>query len=343
MANEAQWERIWELFEAALDVAPNERAVWLRDAAGDEEIEAEVAGLLAAHVRDSGVLDRPPDPPAPTTGETHLRRTRTAAPTAEPYRIVKEIGRGGMGVVYLAEDPRLDRQVALKFLSSRLTGDPMARKRLLREARAASKLNHPNICSVYDVGEAADGRPFVAMAYYEGPTVTELIEKGPLPYGRAVEITAQAARGLALAHAEGVIHRDIKPSNLLVDSGGVVRILDFGVAKLVGSTATDSGVRVGTPLYMSPEQIIGKGVSSRSDLWALGVVLYEMLTGERPFAAERELTAIYEILNEDPEPASKKASIPPELDAVLAQLLEKKPEDRYASANDVAADLDALG
>lgn len=337
MSSDTQWDRVWELFEGALDVPAADRGVWLQNACEDSVLLAEVEELLAAHVRDNGVLEKTLVPNLPTAAPT-----RQSAPQVEFYSILREIGRGGMGVVYLAEDRRLDRRVALKFLSSRLSSDPSARKRLLREARAASRLDHPNICTVYDVGEADDGRPYVAMAFYEGPTVDEKLSDGPLPIADAVEIARQTAAGLEQAHRQGVIHRDVKPSNLLVEADGVVRILDFGVAKLAGATATDSGVRLGTPVYMAPEQILGEPVSPASDLWSLGVVLFQMLAGKRPFSGKNEMTAIYEILNEAPPPLADFIDAPKHLQTVIDRLLQKSPADRYPGADALLRDLALL-
>jgi len=337
MSSDTQWDRVWELFEGALDVPAADRGVWLQNACQDPVLLAEVEELLVAHVRDNGVLEKTLVPNLPTAAPT-----RQTAPQVESYSILREIGRGGMGVVYLAEDRRLDRRVALKFLSSRLSSDPSARKRLLREARAASRLDHPNICTVYDVGEAEDGRPYVAMAFYEGPTVDEKLSDGPLPIADAVEIARQTAAGLEQAHRQGVIHRDVKPSNLLVEADGVVRILDFGVAKLAGATATDSGVRLGTPVYMAPEQILGEPVTPASDLWSLGVVLFQMLAGKRPFSGKNEMTVIYEILNEAPSPLADFVDAPKHLQTVLDRLLQKSPADRYPGADALLRDLALL-
>lgn len=338
MGSDTQWDRVWELFEGALDVPAADRGIWLQNACQDPTLLAEVEELLAAHVREAGVLDKSLSPlPTPPAAPT-----RHVPPRVDSYSILREIGRGGMGVVYLAEDLRLGRRVALKFLTSRLSADPSARKRLLREARAASRLDHPNICAVYDVGEAEGGRPYVAMAFYEGPTVEEKLSDGPLPVPEAVEVARQTAAGLEQAHRQGVIHRDVKPSNLLVEPGGVVRILDFGVAKLVGATATDSGVRLGTPVYMAPEQILGQPVSPASDLWSLGVVLFQMLAGRRPFSGVNEMTAIYEILNEEPPRLADFVDAPRHLQTVIDRLLMKEPDARYPGADALLRDLALL-
>jgi len=337
VGTDTHWDRVWELFEGALDVPAADRQVWLNNACDDDALRAEVEELLGAHARDTGVLEKSLSPVFPPTAPS-----RPVVPQVEAYSIEREIGRGGMGIVYLARDARLDRPVALKFLSSRLSRDEKARKRLLREARAASRLDHPNICTVYDVGEADDGRPYVAMAFYEGPTVEEKIADGPLSLAEAVEIARQTAAGLEQAHRQGVIHRDVKPSNLLVEADGVVRILDFGVAKLAGATATDTGVRLGTPLYMPPEQILGEPVSPASDLWSLGIVLFQMVAGRRPFQGESEMTAIYEILNEEPPPLSDFVEAPKHLQTVLDRLLKKDAAERYAGADALLKDLALL-
>ena len=224
------------------------------------------------------------------------------------YRISWEnFGEGGMGEVYLAEDAKLERQVALKFLPRHLTADKEARERFEREAKAAAALNHPNIVTVHEIGEH-EGQVFIAMEYVEGRTLKELISGDlspithhPLPITQVIEIASQIASGLAAAHAKGIVHRDVKPQNILVDRNNHVKILDFGLAKLKGvSPLTKESSTLGTVHYMSPEQTMGKEVDQRTDIWSLGVVLYEMLTGKLPFKGDYEQAVIYSILNEEP-------------------------------------------
>ncbi|HEX3129356.1 MAG TPA: protein kinase, partial [Thermoanaerobaculia bacterium] len=261
-----------------------------------------------------------------------------------PYRVGEVLGGGGMGIVYRAEDTRLGRSVALKFLPPELTRDPVSKARFLQEARTASALDHPNVCTIYDVGETEEHQLYLAMPCYDGETLRRKIERGPLPVTEAVDYALQTARGLAKAHRQGIVHRDVKPANLMVTGDGVVKILDFGIAKLAGEAGlTRTGASVGTPAYMAPEQIQGKEVDGRTDLWALGVVLYEMLTGRRPFAGDHESMLRLSILGDDPEPLAKaRPEVPAELDRVVRRLVARKPEERYAGAEDLVADLRPL-
>ena len=261
-----------------------------------------------------------------------------------PYRVGEILGGGGMGVVYRAEDTRLGRTVALKFIPPELTRDPVAKARFLQEARTASALDHPNLCTVYDVGETEGHQLYLAMPCYDGETLRRKVERGPLPLAEAVDYALQAAKGLAKAHRQGIVHRDIKPANLMVTGDGVVKILDFGIAKLAGEAGlTRTGSTLGTPAYMSPEQMRGQEVDGRTDLWALGVVLYEMLTGRRPFLGDHESGLRQALLQDDPEPVTRlRPDAPPELEGVIRKLLAKTPADRYPTADALVADLRVL-
>jgi serine/threonine protein kinase/Tol biopolymer transport system component len=262
-----------------------------------------------------------------------------------PYRVGEMLGGGGMGIVYRAEDTRLGRTVALKFLPPELTRDPVAKARFLQEARTASALDHPNLCTVYDVGETDEHQLYLAMPCYDGETLRRKIERGPLPVSEAIDYALQTAKGLAKAHRQGIVHRDIKPANLMVtgDSGeGVVKILDFGIAKLAGEAGlTRTGASVGTPAYMAPEQMQGREVDGRADLWALGVVLYEMLAGHRPFLGDHEAALRQSILSDAPEPLPR-VDVPPGLERVVRLLLAREPDERYPSADAAIADLRLL-
>ncbi len=260
------------------------------------------------------------------------------------YRILEAVGRGGMGVVYKAEDTRLKRTVALKFLPPELTRDPQAKERFIHEAQAASALQHNNICTVHDVDETPDGSLFIVMDLYEGESLKEKIERGALPIGEAVDIALQISRGLSEAHRAGITHRDIKPANILVTKAGVAKIVDFGLAKLSGQTMlTVAGSTVGTAAYMSPEQARGVTVDQRSDIWSMGVVLYEMLAGKHPFAGDYQEAVTYRILNEDPEFVSKvRPAVPAELDRIVERAIAKDPARRYQTVDQFGTDLETV-
>ena len=256
--------------------------------------------------------------------------------TISHYRVLEKLGGGGMGVVYKALDTHLDRHVALKFLPPELTRDDDARVRFTREAQAASALDHPNICTVYDIDSSPDGQLFIAMAYYEGETLKKRIEHGPLPIDEALDIAAQVAQGLSKAHDDGIVHRDIKPANLMLTKDGFVKIVDFGIAKLMGVTGpTQTGTTLGTVSYMSPEQISGDDADQQSDVWSLGAVLYEMLTGEQPFKGENQWAVMNAISNQDPEaPSILREKLPPEIERLVLTALKKPKDSRYASADE---------
>lgn len=258
------------------------------------------------------------------------------------YRILGEVARGGMGVVYKAQDLKLERTVALKFLAPELTRAPEARERFVREAQAASELDHPNICTVFEIDETEDGQMYIAMAYYKGESLREKIKRGALRIEEALGIALQLARGLAKAHQQGIVHRDIKPANVLLTEDGLVKIVDFGLARLASGThVTRTGTTLGTVAYMSPEQAQGQPVDQRTDLWSLGVVLYEMLAGQLPFKGEHLASILYSVVHEPPQRLkSLKPDVPPELERVVRHALEKKTESRYSSAEEVVKDLE---
>jgi predicted ATPase/serine/threonine protein kinase len=326
-----RWKRIEALFEAALERPRELRDAWLREACpNDADLIQEVEQLLRAHQKADGILEKPVHALA-----THLAGpTPVGDPTVGPYRLIKEIGRGGMGVVYQAHDPRLERFVALKLLPPYLRTNERIESRFIDEAKAASALDHPNICTIFDVGETGDGQLYIAMAYYEGQMLSQKILEGPLSLDESLHITSQIASGLECAHEAGIVHRDIKPSNIAQTRRGVIKILDFGVAKLErGESATKPGVMIGTTAYMSPEQTRGDEVDHRTDLWSLGVVLYEMLAGQRPFRGASEIAVLQAITNDLPVPIrTLRPDIPDSVAPILEGLLRKSPDERYDSA-----------
>lgn len=245
-----------------------------------------------------------------------------------------------MGVVYKAEDTKLHRTVALKFLPSELTRDEEAKKRFIHEAEAASSLQHSNICTIHDIDETEDGQIFICMDCYEGETLKKKIERGQIKTEEAIDIVVQVASGLQKAHEKGIIHRDIKPANIFITSDGVVKILDFGLAKLSGQTMmTKMGSTMGTTCYMSPEQTLGEKVDHRTDIWSLGVVLYEMMTGELPFKGDYEQAVIYAILNQDIRNIRDNVPLPADIKSIICKLLEKNPDNRYQETGHVMDDL----
>jgi serine/threonine-protein kinase len=261
------------------------------------------------------------------------------------YKILEKLGEGGMGVVYKAEDTKLKRTVALKFLPRELTCDPYAKQRFLQEAQAASALDHSNICTIHEIGETGEGQLFIVMACYEGETLKTRIEHGALSTENSLDVAAQIACGLAKAHEQGIVHRDIKPANIFITRDGVVKILDFGLAKLAGgkTTLTKAGTTLGTVAYMSPEQARGENVDHRTDIWSLGVVLYEMLSRQLPFRGEFDQAVVYSILNEEAKSMmSLHPNVPRELDLIVKRAITKNRDERYQQMRDFLADLIAV-
>jgi serine/threonine protein kinase/Tol biopolymer transport system component len=258
--------------------------------------------------------------------------------TVSHYKVIEKLGAGGMGEVFLAEDAKLDRKVALKFLPPGMASDPDVKARFMQEAKAASALNHPNVCTIHDIQEH-EGQMYIVMEYVDGATLAD--KKNQLSVKKAVEIVAQVADGLAAAHEKGIVHRDIKAENIMLRSDGIAQVMDFGLAKLRGvSRLTKEGSTVGTTAYMSPEAIQGHDLDYRTDLYSLGVVLFELLTGRLPFDAVHETAVMYEIVNVDaPPPTALRSELDPELDRIVLECLDKDPEERYQSAKGLARDL----
>lgn len=275
----------------------------------------------------------------------HTKTLKVFTPSktiAGKYKIQAELGRGGMGVVYKAEDTRLKRIVALKFLPAELTKDIEAKKRFVQEGQAAAALEHPNICTVYEVDEA-DGQTFIAMSYIEGQSLKDKLNDGPLDVDEAKDITLQVAAGLEKAHKKGIVHRDIKPANIMINDEGQAKITDFGLAKLSwGADLTKPATVMGTVAYMSPEQARGEEVDRRTDIWSLGAMFYEMLSGRRPFEKEKEQALIFSILNDKPTPLSLlRSDIPTHIEQVIEKALSKKPSERFPNVQDLIQALES--
>ncbi len=298
--------------------------------------------------RPLGGAEQSFDAGGPSTAPTLTKATPADGPgtgtvIAGKYRLLGEIGHGGMGVVYKAEDLKLRRLVALKFLPPHLVDSSELEERFLVEARAAAALSHPNICVVHEIGEN-EGRPYIAMEYVEGETLRARIKRSALSAEEALSIAVQVAAGLGETHGRGILHRDIKSANIMVTPRGQAKVMDFGLAKLVGaSSLTRSHATLGTVAYMSPEQARGEELDGRTDVWSLGVVLYEMLTGELPFRGDHEQTVIHSILNSEPKPPSRvRAGLPPGVDGVVGRALAKDVARRYATMEDLRSDLQAV-
>lgn len=264
--------------------------------------------------------------------------------TISHYEITELMGEGGMGVVYKARDVRLDRPVAIKFLKSNRVSDETAKSRFIQEAKAASALDHPNICSIYQIDETPEGDLFIVMAYYDGQTLDRMLADRPVPVGEAIGMAAQIAAGLAKAHSKGIVHRDIKPANAILTEDGVVKILDFGLAKFSSAEKlTMTGTSLGSPSFMSPEQVMGKETDFRTDIWSLGVTLFSLITGQSPFRGDVIHAVVYSILNETPSRlADYCETIPEGLQEILDRCLSQDPDDRYPDTNELYADLRAL-
>jgi len=343
------WTTVKRIHQSALDIDPSERAGFVDESCGgDEALRREVQELLTYAAEAESFLERPAVDIAPRPGASH--ETTLVGRTISHYQVLSLLGAGGMGEVYLARDPRLDRTVALKILPGELAADADRMQRFTREAKAASALNHPNVATIYDVGES-DGISFIVMEHVEGETLLARISRRMTP-PEVVDIAVQAADALDLAHSKGITHRDIKPANLMLTRRGGVKVLDFGVAKMARSDeggltgdwsiepVTAVGSVVGSGPYMSPEQIVGGDVDSRSDVFSLGVVIYQMTTGQLPFSGSTRAEMKDRILHATPETMVRfNPDTPSELERITLKCLDKRTVGRYQSARELLTDL----
>ena len=346
MSASGDWERAKQLFHDALDVAPDARLAFVQERAGDAHIFQEVMSLLQTHPAAAGFLSTPPDSAQVRAVFARLQ----AGDELGPFRIADLIGAGGMGEVYRAWDTRLDRQVAIKVLPQLSTIEGAGRERFEAEARAISRLTHPRISTLYDVGAAPVGGTsvqYLVMELVEGETLAARVKRGPLAVEQALAIAIEVAEALAAAHAAGVIHRDVKPANIMLTRSGA-KLLDFGLAVLrrrlvVGHAvrpaddpATDRAGLFGTLPYMAPEVLRGAEADARTDLFAFGAVLYEMLAGSAAFAAGSEADLIAAIIEREPAPVSTRQPLtPPPLERLIATCLAKDPDERWQTAQDL--------
>jgi serine/threonine-protein kinase len=344
-----------ELFHGALERAPNEQAAFLAEAsAGDETLRREVESLLAAHEQTTNGLEEAVGGLAAEWAEE--QKPRAAGPRRlGPYKLLSLLGKGGMGEVHLAHDTRLGRKVALKLLPPEFTDHKDRLRRFEQEARAASSLNHPNIITIYEIGQVDDTH-FIASEFVEGQTLRRRLNSGQVTLRDALDLAIQVAGALAAAHAVGVTHRDIKPENLMVRPDGLVKVLDFGLAKLTEPRAvlaadaltapeaqTEPGVVMGTARYMSPEQARGQELDGRTDIFSLGAALYEMIAGQPPFDGATTIDTLAAMLNQEPAPLTQyNDAVPEELDRIVSKALRKDREERYQSAGELLADLKDL-
>ena len=355
-----RWQQIDRLLNEVLEHPSSQRAEFLAEAAaGDQELQREVESLLGFHAQADDFIESPPS----AVAADWLAKTESRANnTIGHYQLIRELGRGGMGVVYLANDTRLGRQVALKLLLEKLTKDATRVRRFRQEARAVSALNHPNIITVYEVGQVtpepgseAVGEHFIAAEFVEGQTLREKCRSGGMPLSQALDVMIQTCAALASAHEAGIIHRDIKPENIMLRPDGIVKVLDFGLAKLTEQApppvkdasfmrvTTQPGVVMGTTSYMSPEQARGLGVDARTDLFSLGVVMYELLTGQAPFKGETTADILVALLQGEPRRLLRYDSrLPSRLEKIVSRALSKTVEQRYQTAREIGNDLKQL-
>ena len=351
-----RWQQVKEIFQSALERAPGERSAFLANACGgDESLRKEVESLIASHEKDGSFIDSPAYQGAAEMleGDQELK----AGQTIGHYEILSTLGKGGMGEVYLAQDTKLSRKIALKVLPGAFTQDQERLRRFEQEARATSALNHPNILTIFEIGEA-DGRHYIATEFIEGETLGQRIAVGPpLKLRETLDIAEQITSALSAAHGAGIVHRDVKPENIMIRRDGIVKVLDFGLAKLAqiqsirsgpddstrALVKTGTGVVMGTVAYMSPEQARGLSLDARTDIWSLGVVIYQMLTGSAPFSGATSSDTLVSILEREPRSLNSfSPEIPEELEWIVTKALTKDFDDRYQTSREMLTDLRRL-
>ena len=346
--NSERWRLIKTLFAQAAAKSVEERAGFLEKACGgDAELRDEIENLLAEDRADD-FLEKPVYAAAPRLFENDpTPEENLVGKTLGPYEILRELGRGGMGVVYLGRDTRLDREAAVKLISPHGAYGARLYDRLRLEARAVGRLAHPGIAAVYALEECEAGL-YAAFEYVEGRTLRGLLADGALHFSQAANIVTQAAEAIATAHAQGIVHRDLKPENIMLTGDGRVKILDFGLAGIesaggAGTGLTQSGMFLGTPAYASPEQLLGHPVGYASDIFSLGVLLYELVVGRHPFGGDDSIVTIARVLQGDFEdPSAANDAVPQAFDRIIRRCLRKNPEERYTGMNDFLADLRAV-
>ncbi|HEX8735825.1 MAG TPA: serine/threonine-protein kinase, partial [Pyrinomonadaceae bacterium] len=342
-----RWKEISKIFNTALEIEPARRGTYLSEACGDDErLRAEIEILLAAHESEDSILDSIEIGLARSLASRELKKGERLG----AFEIESLIGSGGMGEVYLARDVRLNRPVAIKILPPTSAADAQAKRRLLREAKSAAALEHPHICTIHEIGEE-NSLSFIVMQYVEGKTLADILKNRPLNLFEALNIAMQIADALSEAHAHNVIHRDIKPANIVISAHNQVKVLDFGLAKKISTEALENegaggssllsapGLILGTASYMSPEQARGDEVDARTDIWSLGVVLYEMVTGSAPFAGKSVVDKLVAILHDEPQFSDFPSD---ELKRIITKALAKDREKRYQTADELLADLKNL-
>src|SRR5688500_11168391 len=349
---DSAWPKVREIFDSALRRPPEDRLRFVTEACGDDKaLLAEVESLLSSHDSAGSFMETPAVAKVAEMLESETKLEKGSR--FGHYEIVEQIGVGGMGEVYLAKDTRLERQTAIKILPGTVAQDEERMQRFVREAKSASALNHPNIITIYEIGET-NNTHFIATEYIEGDTLRERLKGAPVNLKSALEIAIQVASALDAAHRTGIVHRDIKPENVMIRPDGVVKILDFGIAKLTEKLSetdleaateahTRAGMIIGTARYMSPEQARGQIVDARSDIFSFGVMLYEILSSRPPFEGETAIDTIGSILNKEPVPLSRHTpDVPHELERIINKAVRKDREERYQTAKDLLIDLKAV-